>query len=486
MRRWREPALSETAAGGQGRPHGGTGKTTTRFNLSLSAQNCNSLNVASCTKAKKHKLTAIMELRTNIILLSDVRIGIHVNKVKDFLKLHYRLYGNSTMSKRGVAILIKNGTDFQVESEIKDRDENILLLVGKSNGNDIVIGAVYGPNDDDNDFFNFLKVNLQQHHGKPIILGGDWNTTVSADNSAENLDVFNMRSVPSQVRTGWLLDMITNLDLFDVFRNMNPRLRDYTHIPFGNVRNNKSRIDYFLASCSLLDSISSTTITNGYCSKIFDHKAVHLTMGKIKSRGRKAINNRIMFHPLFRFTVLLAVYETYISYVRAVQGGVIDNLLGTLCNQLDGMDNDFSIIYKQCDSWSWKATPPDQLEARQRALLNIENVFSNIMQVDELENLPRTIDDDDFFEKLVGAINKHVLLLQAKSSENEHSTEKGLSSWLLLLKRNYVDNSNEIKVIEDTLNSIMEERIRDKAQNYLKDELLNDSKILEPGQINQL
>ena len=193
-----------------------------------------------------------------------------------------------------------------------------------------------------------------------------------------------------------------------------------------------------------------------------------------------------MFHPLFRFTVLLAVYETYISYVRTVQGGVIDNLLGTLCNQLDGMDNNFSIIYKQCDSWSWKATPPDQLEARQRALLNIENVFSNIMQVDELENLPRTIDDDDFFEKLVGAINKHVLLLQAKSSENEHSTEKGLSSWLLLLKRNYVDNSNEIKVIEDTLNSIMEERIRDKAQNYLKDELLNDSKILEPGQINQL
>ena len=106
--------------------------------------------------------------------------------------------------------------------------------------------------------------------------------------------------------------------------------------------------------------------------------------------------------------------------------------------------------------------------------------------MDELENLPRTIDDDDFFEKLVGAINKHVLLLQAKSSENEHSTEKGLSSRLLLLKRNYVDNSNEIKVIEDTLNSIMEERIRDKAQNYLKDELLNDSKILEPGQINQL
>ena len=46
-----------------------------------------------------------------------------------------------------------------------------------------------------------------------------------------------------------------------------------------------------------------------------------------------------------------------------------------------------------------------------------------------------------------------------------------------MLKRNYADNNNEIKVIEDTLNSIMEERIRDKAQNYLKDELLNDEKM---------
>ena len=80
----------------------------------------------------KHRLTAIMDLKSDIICLSDVRIGTHVNKVSNFLRLNYKLYCNSTQSRRGVAILIKNGTDFQVESEIRDQDESILLLVGKS------------------------------------------------------------------------------------------------------------------------------------------------------------------------------------------------------------------------------------------------------------------------------------------------------------------------------------------------------------------
>jgi exonuclease III len=92
--------------------------------LSISSINCNSLNMASI-KNQDLKLHGITSLKTDIILLSDIRLS-NKNLVscasdisKKFLTNNngcYEFFFNSTKNKRGVGILINKNLDFAVES----------------------------------------------------------------------------------------------------------------------------------------------------------------------------------------------------------------------------------------------------------------------------------------------------------------------------------------------------------------------------------
>ena len=84
------------------------------INLSVSAQNCNSLNLTTNIHSYVLKLAAIKDLNTDIIFLSDTRLvskkGISgVNRLRTSLQdakgKKYDLFANSSTNSRGVAIL---------------------------------------------------------------------------------------------------------------------------------------------------------------------------------------------------------------------------------------------------------------------------------------------------------------------------------------------------------------------------------------------
>ena len=79
-----------------------------KLNINFSTQNCNSFNVSGITKNTKSEVTSIINLNTDIIFLSDTRLGNKAMHISDLFRLKYRFYSNSTMNKRGVAILIRN------------------------------------------------------------------------------------------------------------------------------------------------------------------------------------------------------------------------------------------------------------------------------------------------------------------------------------------------------------------------------------------
>ena len=191
------------------------------------------------------KVSSILDLNTDIIFLCDIRLGSKGKKISDLFKTRYSLVSNSTKSKRGVAILINNKRSITVIDEYRDTSENIILMKIKHNDRLLVIGSVYGPNEDDVIFFRDLRAGIEQLGNMPIILGGDWNATVSNLPVAENLDVYNMRAVPSSVRTRWLNEFMADFHLIDIFRHTNPMARDYSYQPPGTVRPNRSRIDFF-------------------------------------------------------------------------------------------------------------------------------------------------------------------------------------------------------------------------------------------------
>jgi exonuclease III len=236
-------------------------------NLRITAQNCNSLNLSSPLNIRNKKIVSIINLDSDIIFLSDIRAGNKHNHkiVSDLFKFQYSTYINSTQARKGVGILIKNNSPVQVLETHRDVHENILILKCSVNDTTFILGSVYGPNTDDESFFNDLRHLINVCNCDKIVLGGDWNTTMSPLPGNINPDVFYMVSIPSKNRTDWLLELCNDLDLYDIFRCMNGR--DYTHVPYG-AKKNRSLIDFFLVSESLYNSIRSCKIKTWYNKKI--------------------------------------------------------------------------------------------------------------------------------------------------------------------------------------------------------------------------
>jgi hypothetical protein len=131
--------------------------------MSISALNVNSLNMANINKPiQLRKLLGIVKLRTDIILLSDLRLS-NRNNVNSKNDLIYHLLNNeyesynailhSNKNKRGVGILIKSSISF-TEVEVKrDEDEDYLLAKLRFQSGCLIVGSVYGPNNHNQQFF---------------------------------------------------------------------------------------------------------------------------------------------------------------------------------------------------------------------------------------------------------------------------------------------------------------------------------------------
>ena len=231
------------------------------LNLSISAQNCNSLNLSTLTDSHTAKIVSIEALNTDIIYLSDTRMNGKHGQVADAFRLKYKMYHNSFTGKRGVAILIRNGLHHEVLEEERDPAENLLFLRIRIRTVELVLGAVYGPNKDEFATFDFLHGICSRWSTIPFILGGDWNATYSVERVGSNPDVFFMQAIPSAARTARILQICEDWNLSDPFRGLHPDDKDYTYVPAGALRKNRSRIDFFFLSDSLFGHLLDCTIS---------------------------------------------------------------------------------------------------------------------------------------------------------------------------------------------------------------------------------
>ena len=130
----------------------------------------------------------------------------------------YKFLFQSSRNKRGVGILIKNDISFLEEAREADPEDNFLLLRASIKGTNVIIGAVYGPNDYNPQFFVNLKRAIDRLGNWPILIGGDWNCTFSADPIINNIDCLNMADPPNIRHSRLLRDLCTELGLTDPYR----------------------------------------------------------------------------------------------------------------------------------------------------------------------------------------------------------------------------------------------------------------------------
>ncbi len=164
--------------------------------LTISLQNCNSLNISTECDKQLSKIVAITSVNSSIIMLSDLRLGKNQSQIEKIRKMFltnsnksYHFHYNSDSNSRGVGFLIDSSLTYNITDCYRDNNQNILGLNITINGTAIFLASIYGPNDNDKRFFDDLSAILSLNRNIPVIVGGDWNTTYSTGDNGTNIDI---------------------------------------------------------------------------------------------------------------------------------------------------------------------------------------------------------------------------------------------------------------------------------------------------------
>lgn len=187
------------------------------------------------------------------------------------------LFSHKDSKSRGVMIAFKS--EQNIISKWSDNEGRTVMTEVRINDIIYSLVNVYAPNYEENKvkYFNSLHVNVINNISKDnLIIGGDWNTALAEMDRKYS----KFYDLPSR---RLVLDMITSLNLIDIWRIRNQHKNSFT----WNRSNPKSmsRIDFFI--------ISKNLETKCKCVKILesihtDHKLIFLEIvpGKNDLRGR--------------------------------------------------------------------------------------------------------------------------------------------------------------------------------------------------------
>ena len=159
-------------------------------------------------------------------------------------------FSGSSKNSMGVGILLNSNFTYKVveyKNIIDGRLQSLKLVI---NDKEYTFLNVYGPNNDNVDFFNTLEKYVIDNNSDTFIIGGDFNTVIDVTKDKKNGNLNNGKKKRNKINT-----IINNNDIHDIWRILNPDTRHYTWHS-----NHKppiySRLDYFLVSSNILNSIT--------------------------------------------------------------------------------------------------------------------------------------------------------------------------------------------------------------------------------------
>ena len=220
---------------------------------------------------KRQKVfNALRKKNLDILLLADTRIS---KEVENIVKTDWggKSYFSSFSSQaRGCAILFRKEFPAEIDenSVFADKSGNFLCLNFKYENFTITVSCIYGPNEDDPDFFrNVLnRTELLQNGSDFTILGGDWNLVLD-----QSLDTFGYKAEHNKAAKIVLKEGMENMGWVDIFREFNPQKKRFSWRKFKDTK--RARLDFHLISAQLLPFVQKSDIIPGIDS---DHSIVEL------------------------------------------------------------------------------------------------------------------------------------------------------------------------------------------------------------------
>ena len=167
------------------------------------------------------------------------------------------LFSGAASNKAGVAILFNNNFSFKILKQFCDKEGRCIIIDLEVGELTLTICNIYAPNKDDPAFFEAVFKEMLSFRCDEIIFGGDFNLV---------LDILKDKrgGVPTTHSNSLkvLKSFQDNLDLTDIWRDLNPEEKRYTW------RQNKPevhcRLDFFLVSVSIAGRVSKADILPGY------------------------------------------------------------------------------------------------------------------------------------------------------------------------------------------------------------------------------
>ena len=467
-------------------PQGNGGVNISSFHgLTFSIQNVRSMNISTRNDLTIQKILAIVSVKTDVIFLSDLRLNsikqksaIHDLEKKFFLH-GYKFIHNSCTSIRGVGILLHKkivDSEFAVLNSVSNGDGNFLLLHVELNRQKFLLCSVYGPNKDTElTFYDEFRAALGGF-ACPKIIGGDWNATFDLSDVEFNLDVINMRNIPSFRRSQKIHELCRELDLLEPYRIINPNKKEYTFIPSSRNENNRSRLDFFLISRELFGPSTQVIIPNCLSSTLFDHKNVTMTLEKRRLPNKNIIKDTILNNVDLEFHVKAAVFDCYLlHYDPPDQGGLevktqhlaMVGRVMTLLSEIKNLD--------LTQSREGRNDLTELTISGKRAEIRL--IFEDLPELEYFENLQNIYDPTIFFQTLVSCIKNNVLSHQATIFKIRNEKRNHFNKLIRELKQDFNRNKVEILTLERQLSDIVEGELKDELLHFKKFELLNNERI---------
>ena len=279
-------------------------------------------------------------------------------------------------NRRGVMILLNNNFEQQVESIKTDPNGNYIILNMTIQGKKVTLVNIYGPNEDNPQFYHNLKEKYSEFDNEMLIICGDWNFVQNPE-----VDYYNYLHINNPRARKVVLDTMAENSLVDVWRLFNEDVRAYTWKRMNPVRK-QARLDYFLINETCLEYVMDTNINPGYRT---DHSSILLKLKFINNErglGYWKFNNSLLKNKDYIKLVKDTIQEVKDTYktndeqaTYNTEFSINDQLfLETLLMVIRGNTIQFSSFNKRKNTEKENKLEADIKKLEEEISLNINNI----------------------------------------------------------------------------------------------------------------
>lgn len=221
----------------------------------------------------------LKHFNSHIILLQETHSVLEDERVWNNEWGNKIIFNHGTSNARGVAVLIDRNCPVRVETFRTDLEGRYLIIDMKLDSFKFVLVNVYGPNEDNPQFFIKLFENIENRNNNSMIMAGDFNTSLDPE-----MDLYNNKGSLHTKKREILKQYLEEKDLTDIWRIKHPEARTFTWKK-PNVNDLvMSRIDHIFISQDFAAKVNSAEIKPKYKS---DHSRLTLSLDlSVHKRGR--------------------------------------------------------------------------------------------------------------------------------------------------------------------------------------------------------